>query len=121
AHKRLQHMITHDPITGLANRQHLIDNITSTIKAQSDRGKVAVVVLTTRGLQSFNDSFGAGSLDRIVLELAARMEHTVGDSGLVARLDSDRFGVLLYPASLDQHMSIAQSLGDVSRRSYDVL
>lgn len=121
AHKRLQHMITHDPITGLANRQHLIDNIASTVKTQPERGQLAVVVLTTRGLQSFNDSFGTGSLDRIVLELAARMEHTVGDGGLVGRLDSDRFAVLLYPASMDHHLDTARALGDVARRSYGVL
>lgn len=121
AHKRLQHMITHDPITGLANRQHLLDNISLTMDAASDHFPPAVVVLSTRGLQSINDSFGTGSLERIVLELATRLERTVGESGLVGRLDSDRFALLLYPASVSQHLTTARELGAETRRSFAVV
>lgn len=121
AQNRLQHLITHDPITGLANREHFLENITITLETQLDRGAIGIVVLTTRGLQSFNDSFGSGSMDRIVLELAARLEQTVGDTGLVGRLDSDRFAVLLYPSKIERHVETARTLGAVTRRSYSVV
>jgi diguanylate cyclase (GGDEF)-like protein/PAS domain S-box-containing protein len=92
---QLTHQATHDPLTGLANRQ-LFDELLVRAVYRTDRSRTAAVVLYV-DLDEFkdvNDMFGHQAGDRVLAETARRLESVVRPGDVVARLGGDEFAVL---------------------------
>jgi two-component system CheB/CheR fusion protein len=91
-----QHLRRHDTLTGLPNRQGIVERLHEWVgaRAASGRGSVALLVIGVDGLQSINDTMGHAAGDRVLVEMAARLRRLAGAAGFVGRLGSDEFVVL---------------------------
>jgi diguanylate cyclase (GGDEF)-like protein/PAS domain S-box-containing protein len=95
--------MTTDPLTGLRNRVHLIDEIERTLAANSGDSRFALLVLDLDGFKLVNDSLGHLRGDLLLKGVAVRLrracsEQALGNSGSrpeIARLGGDEFAVLL--------------------------
>ena len=99
AHKtkeELRDLAYHDDLTGLPNRSLLYDRLGLAI-TQSHRqsSHLALLFLDLDDFKAVNDSFGHGSGDRLLVELAARVRSSVRAGDTVARFGGDEFIVLL--------------------------
>ena len=99
AHKtkeELRDLAYHDELTGLPNRSLLYDRLGLAI-TQSHRqsSHLALLFLDLDDFKAVNDSFGHGSGDRLLVELAARVRSSVRAGDTVARFGGDEFIVLL--------------------------
>lgn len=85
-----------DPLTGLANRRVLIDQLTTAItsRRRSDRTN-ALVLIDLDGFKPINDALGHDAGDILLVEVARRIRQTVRKSDLVSRLGGDEYAVLL--------------------------
>ena len=99
---------THDALTGLPNRDHLIAALES---AAVDTSPAAVVFLDLDGFKIFNASLGHALGDQLLIEVAARLRDVSRASDLVARFGGDEFVVLVRgPASPDEPRALADRL-----------
>ncbi|MEU8663481.1 GGDEF domain-containing protein, partial [Actinoplanes philippinensis] len=89
AQAQLAYQARHDPLTGLANRTVLSDEL-----ARS--GPVAVLYLDLDGFKEVNDTYGHEAGDLVLSTVAQRLSEAVRATDLVVRLGGDEF-VLLCP------------------------
>ena len=91
----LAHLALHDPLTGLANRNLLIDQLQRMLgQLQSRGGGVALVFLDLDDFKGVNDRFGHDVGDEVLVSVGRRIEAAVRSSDLVARLGGDEFVVV---------------------------
>ncbi len=94
--KRLEHMATHDELTGLANRALLYDHLEIAIHYAHRSGKkVAVLLLDVDRFKVINDSLGHCFGDQLLRAIGQRLLQYVRPTDTVARLGGDEFVVLL--------------------------
>ncbi|MCX6431604.1 MAG: EAL domain-containing protein [Actinobacteria bacterium] len=87
---------TRDPLTGLANRAEMHDEIARAQAAASRSGRfTAVLVIDIDRFKSVNDSLGHGVGDELLVAAAARMQELVRSSDLLARPGGDEFVVVM--------------------------
>jgi diguanylate cyclase (GGDEF)-like protein len=94
----LRHQAEHDPLTNLANRRRLLQEITGAQEAASDDARAGCTALLLLDLDRFgviNSSFGHSIGDQILQEAARRIESAAPSGDFVARLGGDEFVVLV--------------------------
>ncbi|MBL0385302.1 EAL domain-containing protein [Tumebacillus sp. ITR2] len=92
AREQIEYQALHDPLTGLPNRTLLADRIGQMI-AHADRShtRVAVAFLNLDRFKAINDSLGHSIGDRLLCEVAQRINEYVSDSDTVSRIGGDEF------------------------------
>lgn len=112
ARQRLQHMATHDALTGLPNRVLLDDRLQQGLaRAQRSGRKLAVLHLDLDHFKQVNDTLGHEVGDAVLREVAARLQAELRGEDTVARTGGDEFVILL--SSVEQAaaaMATAQRL-----------
>jgi diguanylate cyclase (GGDEF)-like protein/PAS domain S-box-containing protein len=92
----LQVLATHDPLTGLANRVALLDEITRAVSAGRRSGRsAAVLMMDLDRFKDVNDTLGHAAGDELLVAAATRIENIVRAGDLVARLGGDEFVVVM--------------------------
>ena len=94
--RQLEYQATHDPLTGLPNRNLLQDRLQQVLRMAQRRatqGSLAFVDLDN--FKFVNDSLGHGAGDRLLVEVARRLKECLRDSDTVARYGGDEFVLIL--------------------------
>ena len=107
AEARIRHMATHDSLTGLANRQRLMDRLQAACVAGERGEECCLMLLDLDRFKAVNDGFGHCAGDALLVAVAARLGELVGGTALVARLGGDEFAILLPAAGLQSGGSLA--------------
>ena len=96
AERELEHRAHHDALTGLVNRHRLQAELQAAIdRAAGEGGGLALLYIDLDGFKRVNDRGGHAVGDRLLRELARRMQRAVRQNDLVARVGGDEFVVLL--------------------------
>ncbi|SCG48142.1 putative bifunctional diguanylate cyclase/phosphodiesterase [Micromonospora halophytica] len=90
-----EHAATHDALTGLANRRHLLENGTEQLATRHAVGVTALVLIDLNHFKEVNDTLGHAAGDQVLIQVADRLRRAARDEDLVARLGGDEFAVLL--------------------------
>ncbi len=94
--RQLEHMATHDILTGLANRSLLSDRIHQAISHACRHGQIiAVFLLDIDRFKLINDSLGHGVGDLLLKEIAHRLKGCTRVGDTVARMGGDEFVLLM--------------------------
>ncbi|BCJ56266.1 hypothetical protein Asp14428_77410 [Actinoplanes sp. NBRC 14428] len=89
--ERLQHQVSHDSLTGLANRAMFRDRLHAALAG----GRGATVLLVDLDdFKTVNDSLGHDVGDELLVSLAGMLREQAGE-GLPVRIGGDEFAVLL--------------------------
>lgn len=86
-----------DPLTGLVNRTLFMDRVQHALaRAQNDATAfVAILCLDVARLKAVNDTFGYLAGDRLLVEIAQRLQQSLRPQDTLSRLGGDEFTVLL--------------------------
>ncbi|MGR9108968.1 MAG: diguanylate cyclase domain-containing protein, partial [Gammaproteobacteria bacterium] len=96
AEERLVQLAYHDPLTGLPNRQLFNDRLERALaRARRDSLTAALMFIDLDGFKEVNDRLGHATGDRVLREIADRIENTVRAADTAARFGGDEFLVLL--------------------------
>jgi diguanylate cyclase (GGDEF)-like protein/PAS domain S-box-containing protein len=95
AAERFAHQATHDPLTGLPNRAHLVERVERLL---SDGALGAVLFVDLDDFKVINDTLGHDAGDSVIQMAAQRIRMAVRKIDVVCRLAGDEFVVLLVGA-----------------------
>ncbi|MFI1659340.1 putative bifunctional diguanylate cyclase/phosphodiesterase [Streptomyces sp. NPDC020472] len=85
-----------DPLTGLPNRQWLLERAwTALEEAEGEGVRAALVLIDLDRFRSVNDTLGHLAGDRLLLQIAERLRLALPRGAEAARLGGDEFAVLL--------------------------
>ena len=94
ARRALEHQVTHDTLTGLANRRLVHDRIES-LTTTSGRLPFSVVSLGLDHFREVNDTFGHRAGDLLLQQVGLRLKAQLVDGQIMGRLTGDTFVALL--------------------------
>jgi len=96
AEQELEHLAGHDPLTDLPNRHQLQRELQFAIAHAAQTGEgLAVLYLDLDGFKAVNDRCGHDAGDRLLREVAKRLQEGLRQGDMVARVGGDEFVALL--------------------------
>lgn len=94
--QRLEYMVAHDPLTGLANRSEFQRHCAQAIEAAARvNGAAAVLFVDLDAFKAVNDSYSHAIGDRLLVKVAQRIRRELGENDVASRIGGDEFTVLL--------------------------
>ena len=126
----LRDIAFHDSLTRLPNRRLLLDRLQQALlTGRTVHGHLAVLFVDLNNFKQLNDAHGHDVGDRLLVEVARRLQQTVRGSDTVARLGGDEFVILLeglgddaaqagqravlVAAKIQQALAVPYALGDI--------
>jgi diguanylate cyclase (GGDEF)-like protein/PAS domain S-box-containing protein len=118
ARRALEHLASHDVLTGLCNRALLTDRLSSLVEA---RRPLALLYADLDHFKPVNDAHGHEVGDEVLCAVARRLSEGVDEGDLVARVGGDEFVVLaLGVGDRAAAMSLAERLRASIAEPYQV-
>lgn len=118
AEEALNEQARRDPLTGLLNRRAGRAAVEERLaRAQSVRGRLAVLVLDLDRFKLINDRYSHETGDAALIRFAQVMTKLVGERGVVCRLGGDEFEIALDGVGMEDAVRFAERLRASLRRS----
>jgi diguanylate cyclase (GGDEF)-like protein/PAS domain S-box-containing protein len=115
---RMAHMAYHDGLTDLPNRAAFLQALSQMIEACGDGvEEFAVLSVDLDGLKEVNDVFGHATGDKLLMEVARRMQISVR-GGVVARLGGDEFGMIIDGKQPEAGLAIARQMSEAMAQEF---
>jgi diguanylate cyclase (GGDEF)-like protein/PAS domain S-box-containing protein len=108
---RLQHLVDHDPLTGLFNRRRFEEELDRHVSRAGRYGaEGALLVLDLDDFKLVNDTLGHNAGDELIVAVGRLLAAKLRDTDIVARLGGDEFAVLLPAGGLAEAEAVAAKL-----------
>ena len=106
------HLSHHDALTGLPNRQYLVERLTRSLhRAQRRFLRGVVIYIDLDGFKGINDTYGHEAGDLVLKGVTQRFQAVIRQEDLVARLGGDEFVALIEEVGdMDVVNRLAESL-----------
>jgi len=101
--EKLRQISSQDLLTGLYNRQHLMEQLTGALKRAHETGQVGVVAYVA--LDNFvqvKSQAGIAGADLVLGDVASLLREHAPENAVLARLSDDSFAILCYPGEEKQ-------------------
>lgn len=118
--ERLRWEATHDPLTGLPNRELIRERLAAAL-ARTQRGanQVALLFIDIDDFKLINDSYGHAVGDLLIREIAERLVFVIRGGDIVGRVGGDEFVVIAEQLTDDPQASqIAERISTALRRPF---
>ena len=102
---------THDLLTNLFNRSYAIDHLQEQINELTKSTQCYLFLIDLDHFKTINDTLGHEVGDRLLSDVAKRMETVLEGRHLIARLGGDEFIVLSNPLPAAEVQTIAKAYG----------
>jgi diguanylate cyclase (GGDEF)-like protein/PAS domain S-box-containing protein len=108
----LEHLATHDPLSGCLTRRAFFDRMErARDEARRNATPLSCFVLDIDHFKSINDSFGHVVGDRVIQEVGAQLLGTLRASDIVSRFGGDEFLVGMPGCELREAVLLAADVG----------
>ena len=101
---QLEHQANYDALTGLPNRNLLLDRLKQAVFAQRHVRSIALVFIDLDHFKFINDSLGHSAGDKLLQSMAERLNSVVREGDTVSRLGGDEFILILNDQSNEEVM-----------------
>jgi diguanylate cyclase (GGDEF)-like protein len=108
---RLEQMSETDPLTGLANRRRLQEQLVEEMnRADRYETPLALVLVDLDHLKDVNDRFGHDAGDQALMVVAEALRQTCRTTDLAARHGGDEFAVLAVNTTANEALALAERI-----------
>ncbi len=114
----LAYRATHDPLTGLANRSVLDEELAALTGRRLRRRSLALILLDLDNFKSINDSFGHPVGDELLVDVSDRLTAVSPPDSTVVRLGGDEFAILVVGCSRQAGLALAEKVRDRLNQPY---
>jgi diguanylate cyclase (GGDEF)-like protein len=109
--KKLKHLATHDPLTGLYNRNELERRIAEDLdRAARYQHPLSIFMVDIDHFKEINDNYGHAGGDRILRSIAFELERSLRKTDYVARFGGEEFLIVLPETSLIRALELGERL-----------
>ncbi len=121
--QELNHLATHDALTGLPNRLMFSQLLNHAIQsAQRNRKQLAVLFIDLDRFKIINDSLGHEAGDIMLQEISSRFRHLLRAADIVGRLGGDEFIILIEDVNeLNQVATLAHKILTTTIKPVDIM
>ncbi|MCP4074880.1 MAG: EAL domain-containing protein [Gammaproteobacteria bacterium] len=107
AQEQIRFRANFDPLTRLPNRANFMDHLDQEIKSIKRLEKTLVLLyIDLDRFKAINDTLGHSMGDKLLVEVAHRLNSCVRNTDMVARLGGDEFTIILSDISDEMHASL---------------
>lgn len=92
--KKLMYLAYHDVLTGLPNKQLLVDTIDKKI-AENEKNPFTLIEANIDNIREINYNYGLNVADEIIFSYSEKIKKVCSDKYFIARLSNSRFIVLV--------------------------
>lgn len=119
---RIYRMARFDILTGLANRLLLTETLSQAMaEAEQWNSRCAFMMIDLDRFKAVNDTLGHQVGDRLLIQVAERLQRLMGPRDMVGRLGGDEFAVIIRDASDSAAVErFAALIIDTISRAYDI-
>ncbi len=111
AARKAQALANTDPLTGLANRRHAMNEIDRAImQARQNAQPLSLIVFDLDHFKAVNDTHGHLAGDQVLTKVAGVTQAMVGDGDIAARFGGEEFACLLRDTDAERASEFAESL-----------
>ncbi|VAW57147.1 diguanylate cyclase/phosphodiesterase (GGDEF & EAL domains) with PAS/PAC sensor(s) [hydrothermal vent metagenome] len=116
---QITHQSMHDPLTGLPNRNLIIDHLNKAIYySQRNKSQFAVFILDLNNFKEINDTLGHPEGDIVLKEVSKRIPGALRKSDTIGRLGGDEFAFVLPDINEKNAIIVAQKIVDTLKPSF---
>jgi diguanylate cyclase (GGDEF)-like protein/PAS domain S-box-containing protein len=117
---RMAHMAYHDGLTDLPNRAAFLQALAQMIEACAGTDEeFAVLCVDLDGLKEINDVFGHGMGDKLLIEVAQRLQ-MAARGGVVSRLSGDEFGLIIDGKQPAAGIALAEQVAETLGHEFQI-
>ncbi len=122
AEEKIRYNANHDDLTGLPNRRLFMDRLEQEARhAKRSSMPFAVLFMDLDGFKDINDTFGHETGDRLLCEIAERLNSCVREEDTLARLGGDEFALILTGVGEHRYAErVAKSITDAFAMPFEV-
>ncbi len=106
---RLEHLTHHDDLTGLHNRRHLQLELEKAART-GQRRRSSLIYIDIDHFKVINDAEGYAAGDQLLRELTALLHRIRPEHGMLARVGSDEFALLVPDIDAETAVGIAEDI-----------
>ncbi|MGL4604963.1 MAG: diguanylate cyclase [Iodobacter sp.] len=100
-YRSLRRWMSCDSLTALLDHTHIIELLEREVqRARKETLSLSFAMIDIDFFKKINDSYGHGTGDRVIKNLARLLRQSVGDEGAVGRYGGEEFAVIFYGTSL---------------------
>ncbi|MDB5747549.1 MAG: diguanylate cyclase [Massilia sp.] len=110
AENEIRHLVFYDSLTGLPNRQLLLDRLQHALAVcVRSRSTGALLFIDLDNFKTLNDTLGHEQGDQLLRQVSARLVASVRNSDTVARLGGDEFVVMVEDLAPNAHEAASEA------------
>jgi diguanylate cyclase (GGDEF)-like protein len=110
-----------DQLTGLPNRRLLRDRLEKEISlSMRSHQQVSLLFVDLDGFKPVNDGFGHDVGDKVLKEVARRLQACIREGDTAARIGGDEFVVSLHESNLERAVNVANRILEALQRPYEL-
>lgn len=107
-----RYQATHDSLTKLPNRLLFHDRLAMVLaQAQRRNEQFALLLLDLNGFKDINDTHGHAAGDQVLMKVGQRLQASLRESDMVARIGGDEFTVII--PEINEHQDITQIMAKI--------
>ncbi|QMV16723.1 putative bifunctional diguanylate cyclase/phosphodiesterase [Vibrio spartinae] len=107
SHDQLRYIAERDSLTGLRNRYFFDETLRDAVTRNSRTGEqLVLLLLDLDNFKKVNDVLGHQAGDRLLQEIARRLEQPIRESDKLCRLGGDEFAILVYDLPQLEHVRL---------------
>ncbi|BER91694.1 hypothetical protein M15_04380 [Atrimonas thermophila] len=112
----LEHLSCHDPLTDLLNKRAFQEMAGKVLAlARREKKPAFVLYLDLRGFKEVNDRFGHEAGDAILQVIAERLQKSLRENDVLARVGGDEFIIVIYGGDRNSVAGIAERIASSVR------